>query len=375
MASSVATPPMGGTTPQPANGGDEPLSIHQKGREKVPWPKEVWDAMDLHVHEEIMRTSVGAKFLPHHRVHPKTTTVPGDTVTLPTAPTAGSTVPSSTPNPLTVDEGAFIRINESWTEFSLTAQQVHEAAEAKELTHTTAVTLATRAANFLSRAQDMVIFQGFNAYYTTFFQTYMRWRPGQMPADTGLLCLPGPPAIPTTGPVITAPVSTAVVTLPGAQVLQVSTNTGDGKFVLYGENTFGAISQAYSALQNNGADGPYACVLFTNAYADSYAPLPTTLIITADRIKPLMDAGYYGSGSMAAGFPDATLSTSTGPVNASYSGLVVSLGGNSMDLVIGHPATVAFTQENPDGSFLFRILQRFALRLKDTSSVIRLEFQ
>jgi uncharacterized linocin/CFP29 family protein len=368
MASPVAIPLMEGATPQSANGGDESQSIHQKGRDKVPWPKEVWDAMDLHVHEEIMRTSVGGKFLPLHKVHPKTTTIPGDTVTLPQAQSSGA--PSGTPNPLTVDEGAFIRINESWTEFALTAQQVQEAGEAKELAHTTAVTLATRAANFLSRAQDMVIFQGFNAYYTPFFQTYVRWRPQQMPADTGLLCLPAGENPAGTLP----PITIASVVLPSpAQVVQVpkNTNTVDSPFVTYGENTFGAISKAYSALQNSGADGPYACVLFTNAYADTYAPLPSTLIVTADRIKPLMDAGYYGSGSMAFGFAD----TATPSATASYSGLVVSLGGNSMDLVVGHPATVAFTQENPDGSFLFRILQRFALRLKDTSSVIRLEFQ
>jgi hypothetical protein len=322
--------------------------------------------MDKHVHEEIMRSSVGAQFLPHHKVHPKTTTVPSDTVTLPQAQTSGA--PSSTPNPLTVDEGAFIRINEIWAEFALTGQQVHETAEAKNLSHTTAVTLATRTANFLSRAQDMVLFQGFNAYYTPFFQTYIRWRPQQMPADTGLLCLPaGTPPAGTLPPISTAP-----VVLPSpAQVIQVPKSSGEGSFVVYGENTFAVISQAYSALQNSGADGPYACVLYTNAYADTYAPLPTTLIVTADRIKPLMDAGFYGSGSMASNFAD----TATPANTASYSGLVVSLGGNSMDLVVGHPASVCFTQENPDGSFLFRILQRFALRLKDTSSVIRLEFQ
>ena len=58
----------------------------------------------------------------------------------------------------------------------------------------------------------------------------------------------------------------------------------------------------------------------------------TTLIMPADRIKPLVTAGFYGTGTV----PPLT-------------GLLVSLGGNTMDLVVGMDVTTSFLQEDPDG--------------------------
>src|SRR6185295_11573903 len=124
-----------------------------------------------------------AKFLPIRPVHNRTTTVPTDSVTpLP--------LPSESTNTLTVDEGATTRLNEYWVEFALTPQQVdHETGDISELGHSTAVTLATRAANILAQAEDLVIFQGQNAINApnSLFKTIVRSR--GVPADTGLLDL------------------------------------------------------------------------------------------------------------------------------------------------------------------------------------------
>jgi hypothetical protein len=38
-------------------------------------------------------------------------------------------------------------------------------------------------------------------------------------------------------------------------------------------------------------------------------------------------------------------------------------------------ATTAFMQEDPEGRYRFRVYERFALRLKDKTAVIRLEFE
>jgi len=110
-------------------------SLHHKENEKVPWSPEIWKAIHRTVHDETMRVRVGAKFLPHRLHHPKTTSVPPDTV-------VNAPVNNESNNTLTVDEGLTIRLNEIWTEFALTTQQVHDTAEAKNPEHTTAVTLA-----------------------------------------------------------------------------------------------------------------------------------------------------------------------------------------------------------------------------------------
>ncbi|MGO8896456.1 MAG: hypothetical protein ACLQB1_43175, partial [Streptosporangiaceae bacterium] len=59
----------------------------------------------------------------------------------------------------------------------------------------------------------------------------------------------------------------------------------------------------------------------------------------------------------------------------SYYGSMVSTGGNTMDLVVGIEPTVGFMQQDVDGNFRFRVAERVALRLKDVTAVIRLEFQ
>ena len=54
---------------------------------------------------------------------------------------------------------------------------------------------------------------------------------------------------------------------------------------------------------------------------------------------------------------------------------MISLGGNTVDLVMARDATTAFLQEDPDGRFRFRVFERFAVREKDPTSVVRFEFR
>jgi uncharacterized linocin/CFP29 family protein len=315
-----------------------PVATNNWGRDKVHWTKDIWDRIDKAVYDEVMRTRVGQKFLPIRPVLPRTTSVPTDSIT----PTTVSTT-------LTVDEGETTRLNEFWVEFELTPQQVdHETGNIMELGHSTAVTLATRAANILSQAEDLVIFQGFNAINSNSLFTSGVVLNRGTPADSGLLDLaPGTPP------------------LPSAQVIQVPLK--DPKVPnVYGEFTFGAVSKGYAILQGLGQYGPYALVLQTIPYADTYAPLKDTLILTADRLTPLMTAGYYGTGTLPSNNP---------PAQPAFFGLLVSLGGNTMDLVVGLDATTAFMQQDTDGNYRFRVVERFALRLKDITAVIRLEFQ
>jgi uncharacterized linocin/CFP29 family protein len=220
--------------------------------------------------------------------------------------------------------------------------------------HSTAVTLAIRAANLLTQAEDMIIFQGAAAFSTPFFTANIRSR--GVPLDFGLLDI-----LPAAAPAGSPP------PLPAAQVIPVPLLAG-ARPGQYGENTFGAVAQGYAVLQGNGHYGPYALVLQTTPYADTHAPLATTLIMPADRIMPLMTAGFFGSGTLvpSVGVP--------APAGLSFTGSLVSVGGNTMDLVVGFDAKTAFMQQDVDGSYRFRVVERLALRLKDPSAIIRLEF-
>ncbi len=347
-----ATPPPAGT-PNPM-GAEDMKSLHQKGRGKIAWSKEVWERIDQAVEMEAKRTRVGARFLPKRHVPPKTTSVPTDAYSL-------SVINGAKPI-LTVDEGATTRLNEYFVEFLLTPQQVHqEEGDFQQLGHSTAVTLAVKAANTLSQAEDFIIFQGQNAIRgTNLFKTSLVLTlSGNAPADTGLLNFPVDGNAPGAGPL-------TPVGVPEIIVETVTPLAPAVPGVIYGPNTFEAVAKAYSDLQAQGHYGPYALVLETIPYADTYAPLPATLTLTADRIKPLVTSGFFGTGTLPPNSPPAPA--------APFYGVLVSLGGNTMDLVVGLEPIVAFMQEDTDGNFRFRVLQRFALRVKDPTGIVILKF-
>jgi len=125
----------------------------------------------------------------------------------------------------------------------------------------------------------------------------------------------------------------------------------------YGEETVRAVAQAYSLLQSKGQYGPYALVLRTEEYADTFEPLKNTLVMPADRIKPLMTQGFFGTGTL----PEVT-------------GVLLSLGGATMDVMVGIDPVTAFLQIDNDGMYRFRVFERFALPVKDPAAIVRLQF-
>ncbi|MGH8068936.1 MAG: encapsulin [Candidatus Entotheonellia bacterium] len=116
------------------------------GQERLSWPQPIWDRINKAVHDETQRIRVASKFLPlHGPVEAGTLTVPSDTIII------------AAPQPLMVDEAISEPLIEIWVELMLTAQQV---AREREGDLMTAVTLATRATNLLSQAEDALLLLG-----------------------------------------------------------------------------------------------------------------------------------------------------------------------------------------------------------------------
>lgn len=317
----------------------------KKDREKLPWSEEVWRRIDQAVYDECKRTRVAAKFLPlHGPLSSGTMTVPSDTIL-----TSGIGTPTTiNNNVLNIDEGAMTPLIELIAEFTMTPQQVE-----REEWLGTAVTLATRAANQLCQGEDVAIFQGQSAIdglnpdlpqHPLFRDGKVRTRSG--PANEGLVNTPLLPI----------------------QEITVDPLEPPEPIRRWGENTFASVADAYSRLQSgDGLEqahyGPYALVLHHVPYADTFAPLPTTLIMSGDRIKELVPKHFYGTGTIPP----------TG-IAPPFCGIFVSLGGNTMDLAVGMDATTEFLQEDTEGRFRFRVYERFSFRLKDASARIKLNF-
>ncbi len=283
------------------------------GRENLDWSSSSWDSVDQAVHDEVVRVEVARKFLPVYMTTSDAKTVPADTVD------------TEDPTTLTVDEGAQISIFEISVGFALTQQQVSSESEMS-----TATTLATRAANILGGAKDTLIFQGDRALSTTLF-TSGRVSHRNNSFGKGLLDL-----------------AEKTIEVPFA----------DGSSDSYGENIFAKVAEGYAALADAEQFGPYAIVFHTIPFAKAYEPLQTTLITPADAIKGLVTERFYGSGTLDP-----------------FTGLLISLGGNTVDLAIGQDAVTAYMQVDTRGLSQFRVYTRFALRPKEPSAFIKFHFQ
>ncbi len=293
------------------------------GRDKLPWGKELWDRLDAAVHDEIKRILISRRFVPIVLM-PGALTAPADTIT------EGD---DQEARPLEVNEAAVTSLIEAWVEFALTKQQV----EAEDKL-STAVTLATRAANKLAQGEDLLIYHG-----DPVIKTDPLFTTGRIRTRAG----PGPNGLATLGSLDKE-----------QQVIPVPfTDSAQGT---YGEETFAAVASAYSRLQDGGHYGPYSLVLPTVPFADTRRPLASTLIMPADRILPLVEGRFYGTGTL--------------PEEPNLFGVLVSIGGNSLDMVIGRDATTAFVQEDNEGLYRFRVFERFALRDKDPTSRTLLDF-
>jgi uncharacterized linocin/CFP29 family protein len=283
------------------------------GREKLPWTEEVWKLIDEAVHAEAHRTEVAARFLPLHGPVGSVLTVPSDRID---------------PETMTIEEGLVTPILEIWSEFSLTEPQVAHEDQLK-----TAVTLATRSMNLLNQAMDRLIFQG-EAAVNADNQTLLEGKVRLRSRPNGIDFLGSAADVEPVDPVTTDP------------------------RVRYSEAAASAVFRAYARLQGRGHYGPYAAVFNPEQWGDLHEFLENTLIMPADRVKAITDAGLYGSGSV----PD-------------NSGFLVSLGGNTMDLVIGVAPITAVMQQDTDGRWRFRVFERFALRLKLQDAVVRFNYR
>jgi uncharacterized linocin/CFP29 family protein len=122
-----------------------------------------------------------------------------------------------------------------------------------------------------------------------------------------------------------------------------------------GQEIFAAIVGAINALENAAYFKPFACVLSDSLFRTIYKPIANSMVLPADSIPPILNGPLLRS---------STLEEDTG--------LVVSLQGNPVDIVVGKDIHVRYLQGTPDGDHLFRVSQRFVLRVKDPTAIVRI---
>jgi uncharacterized linocin/CFP29 family protein len=268
------------------------------GREALAWSQELWSDLDKAVHEEMLRTAVSSRLLPVSHPPASAATVPADVID---------------PATMTIDDGGVLQLLELSAEFSLTQAQVDA-----EPALGTARSLATRAANLLARAEDLVVLQGEKA------------REG-LPEHVSARGPLGPGLLASGDPL---------------------SDRGEATSARMAE----LVAEAYGRLQANGRNGPYALALSSGVFAEMFAPLNGSPLTPADRIRPLVEGAFVGTGALP-------------PAN----GVLVSLGAEAIEIVVTQDPVTAFVQANGDGLFRFRVLELIALRIRDPESVVPIQ--
>ena len=133
-----------------------------------------------------------------------------------------------------------------------------------------------------------------------------------------------------------------------------TTRAGAGENVKppYGENLVPAVAAAISELEMHGHLGPFACLMGMKAFVAAQTPNDGSLVLPSDRIEPLLGMKILRSGTLDPGQI-----------------VVVSLAGDPIDLVIATSPTVQFLHLTDEARYVFRVYERFVLRVKERHAV------
>lgn len=118
-----------------------------------------------------------------------------------------------------------------------------------------------------------------------------------------------------------------------------------------------AVNAAIGELEQRAHPGPFACILGNTLFDEAHTPQAASMVMPADRIRPLLRGPLLRCGQMK-----------------DDEGILVSLSGTAIDLVVATPPRerVQFLQIKEDAKYLFRVYQKFTLRVKDESAVEKL---
>jgi uncharacterized linocin/CFP29 family protein len=276
---------------------------------QLQWTEEQWNLVQQTVRDEARKVRIAASFLPLYGPLPReAASVPLENLE---EPADGS---------IRVDDGLSRRL----TTISCTAElQGHQVAQ-PDLS--SALILFRRAANIIARVEDRLIFGG---------------QPGR---DRPPPLLPGvPPAVKVTG---------------GDQFRGLIAQADfENNRVVFPPKTPNAdlvrsVSDAIGILENNGHLAPFALVLGNDIFVAAQTPVPD-LVLPADRIKPFLDGPLLRSSTIF-----------------HNEGVLVSLASNPIDLVVASDIAVQFLQTTPQARYVFRIAERFTLRVKQRNAIV-----
>jgi len=278
---------------------------------QVPWTDEQWARVNQVIQEEANRARVAATFLPlYGPLPPDADFVRREAI--------GYEAPDKSAR-LTIDDTDIIKLP------TLQVKVFLRGAQMADPNLTSALQIFRRAANLLARLEDALVFRG---------QT----EPSKTPEGAPL---------PKICEVLGGDTSKGLIEC--AKEDPVAKDDA--------ESLVRAISKSIGDLEAKGHFGPFAVALGQDLFLTAQTPNDKSLVLPQDRIIPFLGGG-------------ALVRSSTLPVGQ---GVVVALGGAPVELVVATDVSLNFLQVTPDPSFVFRVYEKIALRIKEPDAIVRLK--
>jgi uncharacterized linocin/CFP29 family protein len=290
------------------------------------WSDAQWEMVNNAVSESFAKASVAGAFLPCYGPLPASAEYVRD-------------------EQLTAeDEGAKVLVTDDKTVklFNLTVRVELSREQVSDDALSSALLAFRRAANTLAQVEDDIVFNGFVKHSDDDDVIDLRMRQALRAAPvadrTKRIAVSGPDSVRGLDRAVKPNEFTKFLVRPGDS-LEAQQEKG--------EKVVNAVADAIATLEGNSHPGPFACVLGKDVFVAAHTP-SDGLVLPADRITPLLNGPLLRSGEMRR--------------NA---GIVVSLASGSIDIVVATPPKVQFLQVNGEAKYLFRVYERFILRIKD----------
>ena len=287
------------------------------------WSEDQWNRVRQIVHDEALRARVAASFLPLYGP------LPSDTQSVPINVLGEQDVGSAPGMRLAVNDHETMRLSTVSINVYLKNAQIAD----PELT--SAIIMFRRAAAVMARVEDAIIFNGQAGV-------------GQGPVD-GLGASDMPPIYQISGG---GPYQGL---LDAGRPNGIAPTLDKGKGL--GGQVFSTVVGAIQNLESAGYLGPFACVMGDILFRAITTPLPNSMVLPRDSILPFLDGPLLRSSAV--------------PEDQA---VVVSLSGAPVEIVVPGDIAVRYLQTTADAEHVFRIQQKFVLRIKEASAISTIQF-
>jgi uncharacterized linocin/CFP29 family protein len=279
----------------------------------VSWSAEQWNTVRRTVHDEALRARVAASFLPlFGPLDSDVQAVPRNLLKV------GA-------NGLEVEDYDTMRLVTVSVNVQLRNAQMAD----PDLT--SALIMFRRAAEIVARVEDAIIFNG------------------QSGVDKG----------PRSG--IASKATIDVCKVSGGEASPGLLGAGSGKVIPIQEPTaqhdlgpqvYNAVVAAIQSIESRGYFGPFACVMGDTLFTAINTPIPNSMVLPREGIIPFLDAPLLRSSTIP-------------PEQA----VLVSLRGAPVEIVVPSDISVRYLTTTPESKHVFRVQQKFVLRVKEPEAI------